>query len=282
VLNSPSLNIASHNAAFPAVLSHTAVATAPHNGSSGVCQSALIFMIRHPLASAVILWRTPQVLSSLLLLSLVVLWDASGLDRTLALAHMPAGGFVRNAGGLLSKAAHDATHRIGWLGLLGVVIWACWPVRSATATPRWAKLGALAGMLAALLAVVTLKYFSETSCPNTLQGMGGNFNYISHWHWQHRIANIGTGRCFPAGHASTGFAFVALFWALRLRQPQRAAWALSMALVFGFTLGVMQQLRGEHFMSHTLWTLWICWTSAVLCHAVSAGIHRLPKRTSPV
>jgi hypothetical protein len=24
-------------------------------------------------------------------------------------------------------------------------------------------------------------------------------------------------------------------------------------------LGVSQQLRGAHYMSHTLWTAWICW-----------------------
>jgi membrane-associated PAP2 superfamily phosphatase len=24
--------------------------------------------------------------------------------------------------------------------------------------------------------------------------------------------------------------------------------------------GVVQQMRGAHYMSHTLWTAWICWT----------------------
>jgi membrane-associated PAP2 superfamily phosphatase len=31
-----------------------------------------------------------------------------------------------------------------------------------------------------------------------------------------------------------------------------------MAAVFGLSLGIAQQLRGAHFMSHTLWTAWFC------------------------
>jgi len=29
-------------------------------------------------------------------------------------------------------------------------------------------------------------------------------------------------------------------------------------------LGIGQQLRGAHFMSHTLWTGWLCWMTAWL------------------
>jgi membrane-associated PAP2 superfamily phosphatase len=43
------------------------------------------------------------------------------------------------------------------------------------------------------------------------------------------------------------------------------------ALGTGGLLGISQQLRGAHFMSHTLWTAWICWTTAW----VLDGLHRL-------
>jgi membrane-associated PAP2 superfamily phosphatase len=35
-------------------------------------------------------------------------------------------------------------------------------------------------------------------------------------------------------------------------------------LVTGFVAGATQQLRGAHFMSHTLWTAWICWAVGAL------------------
>ena len=33
----------------------------------------------------------------------------------------------------------------------------------------------------------------------------------------------------------------------------------------GFALGLAQQMRGAHFMSHTLWTAWLCWTASWFC-----------------
>ena len=29
-------------------------------------------------------------------------------------------------------------------------------------------------------------------------------------------------------------------------------------------MGLAQQMRGAHFMSHTLWTGWLCWTAGWL------------------
>jgi hypothetical protein len=49
------------------------------------------------------------------------------------------------------------------------------------------------------------------------------------------------------------------------------AWLLS-ALIAGFVLGGAQQLRGAHFMSHTLWTAWICACVAWAVEIVFAGL----------
>jgi membrane-associated PAP2 superfamily phosphatase len=39
-------------------------------------------------------------------------------------------------------------------------------------------------------------------------------------------------------------------------------------MVIGFVLGISQQIRGAHFMSHTLWTAWLCWTVGWLTDAL--------------
>ena len=51
------------------------------------------------------------------------------------------------------------------------------------------------------------------------------------------------------------------FW-LRDRAPRAATVWLCAALLAGTALGLAQQIRGAHFMSHTLWTAWLCWTVA--------------------
>ena len=40
---------------------------------------------------------------------------------------------------------------------------------------------------------------------------------------------------------------------------------LAAAVLAGLVLGGAQQVRGAHFMSHTLWTGWLCWTVGWLC-----------------
>jgi membrane-associated PAP2 superfamily phosphatase len=78
------------------------------------------------------------------------------------------------------------------------------------------------------------------------------------------MADGGGGRCFPAGHASTGFAFLGGYFAFRHDVPKTARIWLIAALATGFVLGACQQLRGAHFMSHTLWTGWLSWMVALV------------------
>lgn len=96
-----------------------------------------------------------------------------------------------------------------------------------------------------------------------MHDFGGVARYASHWTgWIY--PDGGSGQCFPAGHATTGFAFVGGFFALRHARPRLARVWLWSALTFGMVLGIGQQLRGAHFMSHTLWTGWLCWMTAWL------------------
>lgn len=60
-----------------------------------------------------------------------------------------------------------------------------------------------------------------------------------------------------AGHASSALwlVSVAVYW-LPAR-PARAAGMALLALLPGLALGWLQQLRGAHFLTHTLWSAWI-------------------------
>ncbi|RYE95440.1 MAG: hypothetical protein EOO41_05650, partial [Methanobacteriota archaeon] len=74
--------------------------------------------------------------------------------------------------------------------------------------------------------------------------------------------------CFPAGHASAGYAWVALYFcALALRPAWRMP-ALWMGIAAGLLFGIAQQLRGAHFLSHDLWSLAVCWGTALALYWV--------------
>jgi membrane-associated PAP2 superfamily phosphatase len=105
------------------------------------------------------------------------------------------------------------------------------------------------------VAVSVTKYFSIHHCPWNLSRYGGFAPYL-------RIfdalpAGTSAGRCFPAGHASGALwlASVCAFW-LPAR-PLRALLVFLAGLLPGLALGWVQQMRGAHFLTHTLWSLWI-------------------------
>lgn len=202
-------------------------------------------------------WQRLGALTLVLLLALL-LWDASGLDLPLARLFGGPHGFAWQDNPVLVVGLHAWPRRLGWLLLLALVAGALRPwgfLRALAPAERWRL---LASVVLALLAVQGVKHASATSCPWDLAEFGGVAHYVSHWAWG--LGDGGPGRCFPAGHASTAFAFLAGWFTLRRRVPRLARRWLVAVLVAGLVLGLVQQVRGAHYMSHTFWTAWICWT----------------------
>lgn len=182
-------------------------------------------------------------------------------------------GFALRSNWWMEKILHEGARSIGWFFLLALVlsIWRPWGALRNLATID--RVGVFGSVLCALLSVAIIKGISQTSCPWDLQVFGGLAPYVSHWDFWQRDG--GGGHCFPAGHASTGFAFMAAYFGLKQNKaPAALAWLLG-ALLVGFALGISQQMRGAHFMSHTLWTAWLCWTVGWLSHL---GFYKLQHR----
>ena len=212
------------------------------------------------------------LLWALALLVCVVAWDAAGQD--LAAAHWfgSSAGFPLRNHWLLVQVMHEGARHLAWALTLALVLGVWWPwgvLRRLTPDER---LQMAASTLIALAVVSLTKNLSTTSCPWDLAEFGGVARYASHWALG--VVDGGSGRCFPAGHASAGFAFVGGYFALRRAAPVAARWWLAGAVVAGFVLGGGQQMRGAHFMSHTLWTGWLCWAAASACEAARVALRQ--------
>ncbi|NHZ66423.1 phosphatase PAP2 family protein [Massilia genomosp. 1] len=135
-----------------------------------------------------------------------------------------------------------------------------WP-RAAWTTPFRLRLRVVA--LSALLApswISALKYMSTSHCPWDLALFGGSETYVRLF--QSALPYASLGHCMPAGHASSALWLVSLavFW---LPHRPRTALRVGAAMLgLGFALGWMQQLRGAHFLTHTLWSMW--WTCLIV------------------
>jgi membrane-associated PAP2 superfamily phosphatase len=105
------------------------------------------------------------------------------------------------------------------------------------------------------LTVAILKTFSGVYSPVDILPYGGTHPHIGLLEqlWVHGVTS--GGRSFPAGHASGGFALMALYY-LPLRGPWK--WRLFIFGIFaGWGMGLYQMARGEHFLSHTLTTMFL-------------------------
>ncbi|HSV54689.1 MAG TPA: phosphatase PAP2 family protein [Burkholderiaceae bacterium] len=222
--------------------------------------------MKSPAAPQHLLW-------TLVCLSTLLGWDATGLD--LAMAHWfgNASGFGLREHWLLGAVLHDGARRLVWLPALWLVAGVWWPTGVLNRLDRRQRLQLVVSTLAGLLAVSLLKQTSRSSCPWDLEAFGGVARYVSHWRWG--VADSGSGRCFPAGHASAGFAFVGGYFALCRDAPRQARIWLASALISGLVLGLAQQARGAHYMSHTAWTAWFCWASA---WALDIAMRRVGRR----
>ena len=112
--------------------------------------------------------------------------------------------------------------------------------------------------LISTLLVATIKHLVSMECPWDLIRYGGVRGFIGLL--DIRPPSLPASACFPAGHASAGYAWIALYFFCASVWPRWRWTGLAVGLGLGLAFGFAQQLRGAHFLSHDLWTLMLSWT----------------------
>ena len=206
----------------------------------------------------------------------LLLLEATPVDVALArLSYDPARGiFPLREHFLTTTVAHDGLKFVSVL-VFGWILMSVWrPVGLLSRLDRGRRLYLFIAVAVCLVLVSTLKRGSALHCPWGLIEFGGSHPYLRLFDrvpagWQR-------GACFPAGHALSAFAYTGGYFAWRDVDRRIARAWLVVVILAGAWAGVSQQLRGAHFLSHTLWTAWLTWT-------VSAGIAWLARhRLRPV
>lgn len=122
------------------------------------------------------------------------------------------------------------------------------------------------GMFSANSAVGVLKHLSVHGCPNDLLMYGGELPLLKLF--ENLPDGVKAGNCFPGGHASGGFALVSFYFAFKTSTPRFAKAMLVISLALGFVMGWAQIMRGEHFLSHNLWSAWVVWVVVFMLYIV--------------
>lgn len=195
----------------------------------------------------------------------LVAWEAGGWDLAVSAFYGDAGGFAWRDRFLTRDLLHAGGRWLSTLVLVLLLADAVHPL--VPGPPRHLRWSGVLGSLLALVVVPAFKRASATSCPWDLAAFGGALPYVPHWRLG--LTDGGPGHCFPSGHAVAAFAYygVALAWS-RHRPRLARAWAIGVT-VFGLAFGWAQLARGAHFVSHTLWSAWLCWTVGVGTQALT-------------
>ena len=124
------------------------------------------------------------------------------------------------------------------------------------------KKGLIIVLLSALLvpAVASgLKRETNMPCPKDEVHYGGVYPRTAVWekYPQEFTLTHHRSKCWPAGHASGGFALMSLFFLFRKKRNRYIA--LGLALVIGWSMGLYKMLIGDHFFSHTVITMVLAW-----------------------
>lgn len=127
------------------------------------------------------------------------------------------------------------------------------------------------------LAISVLKRISTSHCPWDLLRYGGDQPYVRLF--EALPAGAVAGQCLPAGHASSALWLLSLAVYWLPARPRMAGAAATLALAFGAAVGYLQQLRGAHFMTHTLWSIWIA--CAIVLFLAAALPARPSRRKAP-
>jgi len=211
-------------------------------------------------------------------IALVVLFGNSDLDRIVARWFFDDAQqtFPLVNHWLLKTVLHDAARAISAVAALALVgltasVWlAARPAR--LRSRRHELLFVAVGTLTASALVGALKHFSTHVCPWDLTDFGGLATYRPLFTAPTSLHAV--GGCLPAAHPLTGYAWLCVGFALYPTARALALRAWHLAFVLGTVCGLVQIMRGAHFLSHVLWSAWLVWGINVVvlgaCLAVTA------------
>lgn len=232
-----------------------------------------------------------------LLLALVVFvaFDLTGLDRWFSQLFIdPASGqFTLLHDAWFEKVTHKWPRILpNWTGeaaLIGALLSFVWPLfarHPQAAATRLLQRSRIAGVLRFttrhrrdLLFVVVafalctaiihyLKSHTGVYCPVETTFYGGAHPRLE-WYQQFDLLHkAGDGRCWPGGHASSGFTLMALYFVARRWRWAHARKLLGFIVLLGMMYGTTRVMQGWHYMSHTFWAgifVWLTCLPTALC-----------------
>jgi membrane-associated PAP2 superfamily phosphatase len=127
------------------------------------------------------------------------------------------------------------------------------------------------------------KNVTNVHCPDDITRYGGGIPYVKILgkyppNARFPTANYPRGHCYPAGHASGGFALLSLICFYKNRKQK--LWAFIFAMTMGTTMSLFQMFRGLHYLSHQLTTMLLAFIFVSALNLIIKDSHDHSTQTS--
>lgn len=112
-----------------------------------------------------------------------------------------------------------------------------------------------------------IKKITNVYCPCQLEIYGGSKPYVRIFEsYPKNFYAEKRGKCFPAGHAVTGFSLFILFFAFRKKSHRILG--LASGVMFGGIASFYQMAKGVHFLGDSLVSMLVCFLLAALIYKI--------------
>jgi membrane-associated PAP2 superfamily phosphatase len=208
------------------------------------------------------------IIPALLALALLLIDAATDMDRSVTrlIFDRSAAAFPLRSNFWLDVVMHHwAKYAVATVGCIVLAIYVLTFLLPGFRKERRLLFFIVLALSLAPLSVTLGKAASVRHCPWDVDEFGGLVPYTRLL--EPKATNVEPGHCFPAGHASTGFALLAFYFAAYARRMRRMEpVALALGIAAGLGLGFGRVLQGAHFASHVLWSGLLCWIVIVVLY----------------
>ena len=215
-------------------------------------------------------WKRAVLLTMLALVVVLIVAEFTPLDAWVSDNFYDAdhGGWMVRHSGLAKAVFYKWPLRL--LKMFGAVVLITALLPHRWLAPRWRlprrELAVVFLTLTLVPSLVgSLKAWTGMFCPRQLVRYGGTRPVVGLFERAPESCCGETkarGRCWPAGHASGGFALMSLCVLGRTRGQKIAG--VTFGLAAGWTMGLYQMLNGNHYLSHTIITMLLAGLGVVL------------------
>lgn len=228
-------------------------------------------------------WRRQVLFWGLILGTTIVLLEGSGLDLWVQdrLVNMETGQWMVDGRDPLFRLLFYTGVKGGLIafGVMNLALYGLsfGPKRKGALIQPALRKGCLMVVLALIIVPVTiaeLKAVTHVYCPAQIERYGGDKPYVGLFErYPASCQSCTSGRCFPAGHASGGFALMVLYHVFEKRRHK--IFGLAIGLGLGWVMGGYQMMKGAHFLSHTVVSMLLSWI-LILC--IVWGVTKVPTK----